>query len=123
MRPGEASGPNDAVSLYGLDVMFGFELGFEVREVTAGGGSVLETRMLDGNVEMVGVAGRTLTEVCGERAVRGPGFMADVASERELEVEDVDEALEWLCTWWILRTEETDEEVDLRPRSPTDARL
>ncbi len=38
----------------------------------------------------------------------------------ELVVEDVEEALEWLGTWWILRIEEIEEEVDLRPRRPLD---
>lgn len=27
-----------------------------------------------------------------------------------------------VCTWWILRTDETDDDVDLRPRSPADPR-
>ena len=40
----------------------------------------------------------------------------------EFEVEDVEEALEWLWTWWMLRMEEMDEEVDLRPRRPADER-
>ena len=33
-------------------------------------------------------------------------------------VEEVEEALECECTWWILLTLLRDEEVDLRPRSP-----
>ena len=72
--------------------------------------------MFEGKVEMVGVAGRTLTEVCGEREGR------EKAAEEwmELVVEDVEDALEWLGTWWMLRIEETEEEVDLRPRRPPD---
>lgn len=57
-------------------------------------GEARTRRMLEGNAEMVGVAGRTLTEVCGEREDRPPvlGGMADDCTL--LEVEEVDEALE-----------------------------
>ena len=72
--------------------------------------------MFEGKVEKVGVAGRTLTEVCGERE----GLEKAAEEWIELVVEDVEEALEWLGTWWILRIEETEEEVDLRPRRPPD---
>ena len=51
--------------------------------------------MFEGNVEMVGVAGRTLTEVCGERE----GLEKAAEEWMELVVEDVEEALEWLGTW------------------------
>lgn len=48
----------------------------------------------------------------------------DMFVETEL-VEDVDEALEWLW-WWLVwcmeRIEDTDEEVDLRPRRPAEDR-
>jgi len=73
--------------------------------------------MLDGNAAVVGVAGRTLTELCGERDAR---LRAEEFTE--FEVEDVEEALEWVWTWWMLRTDETDEEVDLRPRRPAEGR-
>lgn len=79
-------------------------------------------RMLEGKVLAVGVDGRTLTDVCGERPVRMLDALlwaegkADECTE--LEVDEVDEALEWVCTWWMLRTELTDDEVDLRPRRP-----
>ena len=33
-------------------------------------------------------------------------------------MDDVDEALEWLGNWCILRIDETDDDVDLRPRRP-----
>lgn len=72
--------------------------------------------MFEGKVEMIGVAGRTLTEVCGERE----GLEKAAEEWIELVVEEVEEALEWLGTWWILRIEETEEEVDLRPRRPPD---
>lgn len=45
-----------------------------------------------------------------------PSRVVEVAVFRE--AEDVEEALEWVWTWWMERTEETDEEVDLRPRRP-----
>lgn len=51
------------------------------------------TRMLDGNALVVGVAGRTLTEWCGERV--GSETFVDMLPEP---LEDVEEALE--CVWW-----------------------
>lgn len=58
--------------------------------------------------------GRTLTEEWGEREV-----LEKLTLEwMELDVEEVEEALEWLGIWWMLRMEETDDEVDLRPRRP-----
>ena len=51
------------------------------------------TRMLEGKLEDVGVAGRTLTDVWGLR----PIFMEpEVGEVMEMEAEDVEEALEWL---------------------------
>ncbi len=52
------------------------------------------TRMLEGKAEVVGVAGRTLTEVCGERVV----LLRLVEVEVVKEFEEVEEALEWLWT-------------------------
>jgi len=49
-------------------------------------------RILEGRVLLVGVAGRTLTEWCGERAPRG---VLLTASEP---VDEVEDALEW--EWW-----------------------
>ena len=57
------------------------------------------TRMLDGNVPVVGVEGRTLTEECGERPRREPEAEERPdgdASEALL----VLEALEW--EWWCV---------------------
>jgi hypothetical protein len=53
-------------------------------------------RMLSEKLLVVGVAGSTLTEVCG---LRLPNFMLEepVGDAREAEAEDVDEALEILC--------------------------
>lgn len=53
-------------------------------------------RTLDGKVEMVGVEGRTLTEVCGERADVFPPLAVEGKAEEwtEFVVDDVDEALE-----------------------------
>lgn len=72
--------------------------------------------MFEGNEEMVGVAGRTLTDVCGERE----GLENGAEEWIEFEVDEVEEALEWLGTWWTLRIEEMEDEVDLRPRRPPD---
>lgn len=49
-------------------------------------------RIFEGNAEVVGVAGSTLTELCGERAVGRGLLMADEITE--FEVEEVEEVLE-----------------------------
>ena len=72
-------------------------------------------------MDVVGVAGSTLTDEWGERAA-GSGLLFMAEDTTELDVEDVEEAFECVCTWWILRTDETDEDVDLRPRSPAEDR-
>jgi hypothetical protein len=75
--------------------------------------------MLFGKEEFVGVAGRTLTEVCGDFDLRPE---TETAGE-VMDAEEVDEALE--CEWWwygIERTEDTEEDVDLRPRRPPEER-
>ena len=74
--------------------------------------------MLEGKAEVMGVAGRTLTEVWGERETLVMGLEVDVV----MELEEVEEALEWVWTWWMLRMEETEDEVDLRPRRPVEGR-
>lgn len=58
-----------------------------------------------------------MTEWCGLRVACMGVFDTDVETEP---LEEVEEALlwEWWCVWWRERTEETDEEVDLRPRRP-----
>ena len=73
-----------------------------------------------GNPPAVGVAGRTLTLWCGERAVcSGVLDCTDVDTDP---LDEVDDALlwEWWCAWCMERTDETDEDVDLRPRRPAD---
>lgn len=58
-------------------------------------GEARTRRMLEGKAETVGVAGSTLTEVCGERVDRPPPVLGGIAEECTLlEVEEVDEALE-----------------------------
>lgn len=58
-----------------------------------GGGVVRTSRTLDGNTEVVGVAGRTLTDPCGERAPdREFEFIAPETIE--FEVDDVEDAFE-----------------------------
>ena len=70
--------------------------------------------MFEGKDAAVGVAGRTLTEVCGERE----DFENGTDECTEFEVDDVEDALEWEGIWWMLRMEETEEDVDFRPRRP-----
>ncbi len=48
-------------------------------------------------MDVVGVDGRTFTELCGEREGRRAWGRADEWTE--FEVDEVDEALEWVCTW------------------------
>lgn len=50
--------------------------------------------MFDGNAVMVGVAGRSLTEVCGDREVWGNG----TEEWTEFDVDDVEDAFEWVWT-------------------------
>jgi len=80
------------------------------------------TRMLDGNVDVVGVAGRTLTVelLCGLLAIF-PDVECD-GEATDADADDVDDALECECTWWIERIDETELDVDLRPRRPTEER-
>lgn len=59
-----------------------------------------------------------MTDACGERLIL-EAVGVDMVS---MLFDDIDEALEWEWAWWILLTEETDDEVDLRPRKPTDER-
>lgn len=75
--------------------------------------------MLEGKAEVVGVAGRTLMELWGERAGLGAGRAEEGF---EVEVEEGEEALECGCAGWMLRMEEMEEEVDLRPRRPWEER-
>jgi hypothetical protein len=76
-------------------------------------GACRTTRILDGKVPVVGVAGRTFTEWWG-LLVGIETLLIDPEP-----FEEVEEALEWLWWWWwMLRTEETEEEVDLRPLRP-----
>jgi len=79
--------------------------------------------MLEGKAGRVGVAGRTLTEECGEARWWMTVALVPMAEElMEFVVEDVEEAFEWVFTWWMLRMEETELEVDLRPRRPAERR-
>ena len=78
--------------------------------------------MLDGKEAFVGVAGRTLTEACGDLGMEVLWVETEMEGEVML-MEEVDEALEWVWWWWgIERMEEMDEEVDLRPRRPPEER-
>ena len=82
-------------------------------------------RMLEGKcVVVVGVAGRILTEAWGERVVKVVVFMEAEPDPWAfvllvvIEADDVDDALECEWTWWMLRTDDTEEDVDFRPRRP-----
>jgi hypothetical protein len=77
-----------------------------------------------GKEVVVGVAGRTLTEWWGERPMAltllPPPPPAPVAVDTD-PLELVDEALEWewwCWCWWMERMDETELDVDLRPRRP-----
>jgi hypothetical protein len=80
--------------------------------------------MLEGKVEEVGVAGSTLMLLCGDFRWLWLWLWPDMLTAGEaMLAEDVEEALE--CVWWwcgMLRMEDTDEDVDLRPRRPPDER-
>lgn len=74
--------------------------------------------MLEGNDEDVGVAGRTFMLLCGD--LESLCECPDTLTAGEVtEAEDVELALLWEWWWWgMLRIEETEDEVDLRPRRP-----
>lgn len=78
-------------------------------------------RMLEGKVVEVGVAGRTLTLLCGDLVLWCP-LTVETLGEA-METLEVEEALLWVW-WWcgMLRMLLTEEEVDLRPRRPPDER-
>lgn len=88
------------------------------------GAAARTSLMLDGKVEDVGVAGRTLMLLCGLLGlwVLMCPLTVDTLGET-IEALDVDDVL--LCVWWwcgMLRILLTDEDVDLRPRRPPDER-
>jgi hypothetical protein len=79
-------------------------------------------RMLLGKVEDVGVAGSTFMLLCGDLLSLWEWPEMETAGEAML-ADEVDDAL--LCEWWwwgIERTDDTDDDVDLRPRRPPEER-
>ena len=84
--------------------------------------------MLDGKAPKVGVAGRTLTLLCGElmRCWVEEGLPAEewcsAEEVTEFEVEDVEQAFECAGGRCMERIEVTDEVVEFLPRRP-EARL
>lgn len=63
------------------------------------GGGRRETRTPEGMEPPVGVDGRTLTDECGDLAIREPD--ADERPDGDArEALDVLEAFEWVC-WWV----------------------
>ena len=79
--------------------------------------------MFEGKAPKVGVAGRTLTELCGELMWC---WLEDLPTDEwckaeelmEFDVEEVDEALECAGGRCMERIDETDDDVDFRPRRP-----
>jgi hypothetical protein len=80
--------------------------------------------MLEGKVDEVGVAGRTLMLLCGLLVLWELMWPLTVETLGEaMDADDVEDAL--LCVWWwcgMLLILETDEEVDFRPRRPPEER-
>ena len=75
--------------------------------------------MLEGNCEFApGVEGKTLIEVWGDR----PTLLLPGLWMLSTLLEEVEEALLCVGCRGMLRTEEMDEDVDLRPRRPTELR-
>ena len=67
--------------------------------MAAGGGIARTSRTFEGNVAVaVGVAGKSFTDECGEARTTGSGLLLTAAEGIEFEVEEVEEALEWVCT-------------------------
>lgn len=90
--------------------------------VRPGGKPERTRRMLLGKEEDVGVAGRTLMLLCGDLVSLWAWPETETAGEAML-AEEVEDAL--LCEWWwcgMERMEDTDDEVDLRPRRPPEER-
>jgi len=78
--------------------------------------------MLEGKDEDVGVAGRTLMLLCGDLDGLCECPLTEPEGEAS-EAEDMDDALLW--EWWwcgMDRIEDTDEDVDFRPRRPPEER-
>lgn len=69
-------------------------------------------RTFEGNAPMVGVVGSTLIDGCGDRALLRFGLL--IVS---MLFEDTDDALLCRC---ILRTDETEEDVDFLPLRPNE---
>ena len=91
----------------------------------AEGGGRRDTRMPEGKVLLVGVAGRTLTELWGDLPCRDPEAVLSPEGLAMLVLE-FEEALERVC-WcpgtegYVLRIDDTEELVLFLPLSP-DAR-
>ena len=79
----------------------------------------LTRRILLGNLDDApGVVGSTLSDECGDLAGgRAVGVDADPTL-----FDEIDDAFEWVWAWWMLRMEDIEDEVDLRPRKPVEER-
>lgn len=69
--------------------------------------------MLGSREDAPGVVGSTLTDGWGDLDGRAVGVDADPTL-----FDEMDDALECECVWWMLRIEEIEDDVDLRPRNP-----
>lgn len=71
---------------------------------------------------VAGEAGSILTLACGDGPERDPGGLLGFGEAMEALADEVDEALLWDtpdgCDRWKLRTDDTDDEVDLRRPKP-----
>lgn len=77
----------------------------------------LSSLLPEGKCVLVGVAGRTLMVECGDRADRLAGLCRP-----SMLFEDTDEALLCVVCLGMLLIDESDEDVDLRPRNPVELR-
>lgn len=119
-RPGEGGGLVDEVpKAKGPSLLAAAVAAVMLKEV---GAPARTRRMLEGNVDEVGVAGRTLMLLWGLLVILWPWPETETAGEA-MDADDVDDALE--CEWWwcgMLRIEDTEDEVDFRPRRPPEER-
>jgi hypothetical protein len=91
------------------------------------GRGLRETRIPEGKVAFVGVAGNILTELCGDLPARRDPEVVLIPDGLARLVLDVEEALECVCLCpdtdgYALRIEETEELVLFLPLSPDERR-
>jgi hypothetical protein len=98
----------------------------EGRVPRAEGGGLRDTRIPDGKIVLVGVAGSIFTELCGDLGCRDADVVLKPEGLARLALE-VDEAFECVC-WclgtegYALRMDDTEELVLFLPRNPEERR-